>query len=262
MGTLNLIVSNIELYILVFARIAGIVIFNPLFTVNAIPSRVRTVITFGVTVLLTPMLQMPDGYEAGSFDFLLCFGKEIVIGFLLSYVFNIFYYLLMTAGDVLDMNFGFAMAKVLDPGTNIQSAFTAKMLNLLFVFYFFATNSHLMLIQTAVQSYELFPIGGSGLSLYSAARFSIGLFANVFGLVIKLAVPFVAVELISEISMGILMKLIPQIHIFVIHVQIKIIFAIGLLFVLAGPIAAFIDNYILIMFDNMQNALQAAAGGA
>ena len=71
-----------------------------------------------------------SGYDSGAIDFLLYFGKEIFIGFLLGYVFNVFYYMLITAGDILDMNFGFAMAKIFDPATNIQSAFTANILNL------------------------------------------------------------------------------------------------------------------------------------
>ena len=61
------------------------------------------------------------------------------------------------------MNFGFAMAKIFDPATNIQSAFTANILNLLFILYFFATNSHLVLIELAVSSYDLFSVGAGGL---------------------------------------------------------------------------------------------------
>lgn len=260
MGELNLILTNIDLYILVFARVAGIIIFNPLLSRNTIPSAVRTVIAFAVTILITPMVGIPDNYDSGALDFILYFGKEIFIGFLLGYVFNIFYYMLITAGDILDMSFGFAMAKMFDPATNIQSAFTANMLNLLFILYFFATDSHLMLINTAVQSYELFSIGAEGLSPLSASEFAVGLFASVFGLAIKLAFPFIAVEFILEVSMGILMKLIPQIHIFVIEFPFKILLSLIMLFILANPISVFIDNYILIMFDNINEALRIAAG--
>lgn len=261
MGELRLVLTDIEIYILVFARIAGAVIFNPIFSRSNIPSTVRTVIAFGVTILLTPMLSAPEGYADGSLDFLLCFGKEIFIGILLGYVFNIFYYMLMAAGDILDTTFGFAMARVFDPGSNVQAAFTSHMFNLLFILYFFVTNSHLQLIETAVGSYTLFPIGGGGLSLLSAAEFAVSLFGGAFGLAMKLAFPFIVVEFILEISMGILMKLIPQIHIFIIHVQFKILFAMIMLFLLANPISGFIDNYILIMFDSLNDALRAAAGG-
>lgn len=260
MGELSLIITNIDLYILVFARVAGVVIFNPLLSRNTIPSTVRTVIAFAVTILITPMLAVPENYDSGAFDFILCFIKEIFIGVLLGYVFNIFYYMLMTAGDILDMSLGFAMAKMFDPATNIQSAFIANMLNLLFILYFFATNSHLTIIQIAVQSYNLIDIGAESISVLSAAEFAVGLFASVFGLAIKLALPFIAVQFTLEVSMGILMKLIPQIHIFIIEFPIKILLSIIMLFILANPISIFIDNYIIIMFDNINEALHAAAG--
>lgn len=260
MGEISLILSNIDLYFLVFARIAGIFIFNPLLSRNQIPSVMRTVIALAVTVLITPMVPMPENYGSGTLEFLLYFAKEMFIGLLAGYVFNVFYYMLMTAADVLDMTFGFAMAKMFDPATNIQSAFTGNIINLIFILYFFATNSHLVLIETAVQSYELIGIGAEGISIYSAAEYAVSLFGSIFELAMKLAFPFMAVEFILEVSMGILMKLIPQIHVFVIEFQFKIILALVLLLTLAGPIAVFIDNYIIIMFEKIYEAIGAAAG--
>lgn len=260
MGELNLILTNIDIYVLVFARMAGIILFNPLLSRNNVPAILRTTIAFAVTILIAPLVALPENYDSGVSDFLLYFGREIFIGFLLGYVFNIFYYMLLTAGDILDMTFGFAMAKVFDPATNIQAAFTANIFNVIFIMYFFATNSHLVLIETAVSSYDLLGVGAEGISIFSASEFAVGLFANVFGLAMKLTFPFIVVEFILEFSLGILMKLIPQIHVFVIHFQLKIILAILLLFLFAGPISVFIDNYIIIMFDTVKEALRNSAG--
>ena len=87
---------------------------------------------------------------------------------------------------------------------------------------------------------------------------SVGLltvFTSVFSVAVRLAFPFVAMEFILEIGMGVLMKLIPQIHIFVINMQFKILLAIVTLFILAKPITVFVENYIVIMFDYMKEAL-------
>jgi len=252
---LQFIVENIEVYVLVFARIAGILLMNPIISKANIPAMVRMALVLCISLLITPAIKIPADFEAGTFDFLLGFGKEIAIGFLLGYVFNIFYYMLMTAGDILDTNFGFAMAKMFDPATNIQSAVTSHLLHLLFVLYFFVTDSHLTLMSVAISSFDILPIGLEGFALDSAAAFAIDLFGSVFALAMKLAFPFIAAEFILEVSMGILMKLIPQIHIFVIDFQLKILLAIVLLFILAAPIGAFIDNYTIKLFDEMKNAL-------
>ena len=60
--------------------------------------------------------------------------------------------------------------------------------------------------------------------------------------------------------MGVLMKLIPQIHIFVINIQFKMILGLLLLLAFAGPVASFTDNYMRIMFENLQYAFSALAG--
>ena len=82
-------------------------------------------------------------------------------------------------------------------------------------------------------------------------------FSSVFLLALRLALPYVAAEFILEICLGILMKLIPQIHVFVIQMQGKILLAIILLLALSVPMTQFIDNYIAEMFNSMNGALKA-----
>ena len=121
--------------------------------------------------------------------------------------------------------------------------------------YFFVTNSHLVLIKLVIDSYDLIPAGASNINVQAAAGFGIDIFISVFSLAVRLAFPFVAAEFILEMGMGILMKLIPQIHVFVINMQFKILLAITMLFVLAAPITVFVENYIIVMFDNLEEAL-------
>ncbi|MGN0612711.1 MAG: flagellar biosynthetic protein FliR [Porcipelethomonas sp.] len=260
MEELQFIIDNLDMYMLVFARIAGIFFMNPVISQKAIPAMVKAAVVLCISVLITPAISIPADFEAGTFDFLLNFGKEIIVGVLLGYVFNVFFYMLMTAGDFLDTNFGLAMAKVFDPSTNIQSAFSANLLRVFFILYFFATDSHVTLMSVAISSFDILPIGSEIFALDSAAGFAIDLFGSVFVLALKLVIPFIAAEFTLEVSMGILMKLIPQIHVFVIQYQLKILLAIVLLFILAGPIAAFLDNYTLMIFDEMKNALAALGG--
>ncbi len=255
MEELQFIIDNISIYVLVFARIAGIFLLNPIFSKSNIPAMIRTALSLCIAVLITPAIQIPVDFEPGTFDFLLNFLKEIAIGFLLGYVFNIFYYMLMTAGDILDTNMGFGMAKVFDPATQIQSSVMANFFHILFILLFFAADCHLNLMNVAISSFDIVPIGFEEFDLKSAASFAIDLFGNIFALAMKIAIPFIAAEFLLEISMGILMKLIPQIHVFVIDFQLKILLAITLLFVLAAPIATFIDNYIIMLFDELKNAL-------
>ncbi|MCQ2464824.1 MAG: flagellar biosynthetic protein FliR [Oscillospiraceae bacterium] len=254
MTELNIIIDNLYIYVLVFVRTAAVVVFNPIMSRQNIPAMVRTVIVFFTTLLLAPLVPLPDSLD--TLSLVLGIVREIAVGWLLGYIFNIFFYMLAFVGDILDMQFGLSMAKVMDPGTGVQSAFTGNLINLIYMAYFFVTNSHLVLIKIAVDSYNLIPAGAENINIYAAAGFGIDVFTSVFSLAVRLAFPFVATEFILEMGMGILMKLIPQIHIFVINMQFKILLAILMLFVLAKPITVFTENYIIIMFDYMNEALR------
>jgi flagellar biosynthetic protein FliR len=66
-----------------------------------------------------------------------------------------------------------------------------------------------------------------------------------------------AVEIILESGIGILMKAIPQIQVFSVNVQLKILVGILLIFVLVPTFSTFIENVIVLMFDTLENSLSA-----
>ena len=236
------------------------ILFNPVFFRKNMISAAKLGLILCLTVLITPFVPVSD-FDGTTLDFIVCAAKEFFVGFIFSFVFNIYYYMLMFAADIMDTQFGFSMAKVMDPQTNIQSAIMGNLLNIVFMLYFFATNSHLILIDTAIHSYDVISAGAADISIKNACSFGIDLFSSVCLLAIHLALPYVAAEFVLEVSMGLLMKLIPQIHVFVIEMQGKLLLAIILLIALAVPMTNFIDNYIAEMFKSIQYALKALVLG-
>lgn len=250
--------ANTPLYLMIFARLAGMIGMNPLLSRKNVPSSVRVALVMLMTVLLAPTVQPQGVLSAGSLDLAVGMLRELFVGYVCGFVFQIYYYMIFFAGDVMDTEFGLAMAKVFDPGTSIQMSVSGNLLNLLFVLYLFATDSHLLMIRVFATSFEIVPIGGAHFSA-NTAQFIFQLFASAFSLVLRLAAPFIAAELIMELSMGVLMKLIPQIHVFVLNIQLKLILGLLLLLAFAGPVGTFIDNYQNLMFEMMEKALYTMA---
>ena len=156
----------------------------------------------------------------------------------------------------MDMHFGLSMAKVFDPGTSIQASMSGNLLNAMFLLYFFATDSHLLLIRIFIDSFRILPVGAVSLSA-ETPQFFIVLFIAAFSMILRLALPFVAAEVVLELITGVLMKLIPQIHVFVINMQMKVALGFILLLAFSGPITSFLDNYMRVMLENMQWAFSA-----
>lgn len=247
--------EGLSVYLLVFVRFAGMLAFNPLLARRNIPAMVRSGLAVVLTFLIAPTLSIASLAQYSGIDMVLAIIKELFVGFVIGYVFQIFYDMLLFAGDLLDTDFGMSMAKVFDPGTNMQVSITGKLLTFLFIGYFFATDSHLAMIQLFASTFD-FVAPGAVIINTEIIRFCLGMFAGVISLALRLAVPFMAAEFILQVAMGILTKLVPQITVFVINFQLKQGLGLIMMFVLAPIIGSFMDNYIVIMLDNLQKAAQ------
>ena len=247
--------QGLSLYLLVFVRFAGMIAFNPLLSRRNIPNNVRTLFALALTFVVAPTLPIGIVADLDGLGMAFAIVKELFVGFICGYAFQIFYEFLLFAGDMLDTEFGMSMAKVFDPGSNMQVSLTGKFLTFLFVGYFFATDSHLVMIHLFATTFDIIPAGTVSFT-QEAMKYGMGLFVDAFLLVLRLVVPFMAAEFVLQAVMGILMKLVPQIHIFVINFQLKQGIGLVMLFILAPVVGAFMDNYILIMLDSMQKAAE------
>jgi flagellar biosynthetic protein FliR len=63
-----------------------------------------------------------------------------------------------------------------------------------------------------------------------------------------------------EIAVGTMMKAVPQIDIFVVNIQLKMLLGVLMIFLTFGPMSEFIEKVITAMFKGMQTALQTMAG--
>lgn len=237
-------------YMLVMVRFAGMIFFNPILSRTGVPPIARIGFVLCLTLMIAPMQPVEPVLAMGNLEFAFAAVKELFLGFVYGFVFQIFFYLIYYAGDIIDTDIGLSMAKTFDPATSIQTGFSSSFLSMIFVFYFFATGAHLALINMFATSFEMIPLGVNGLST-SVFSFIIDLFVSVFLLVLRLAAPFMVAEFILQASMGILMKFIPQITVFVINFQLRIMLGILMLFLFAPFVGQFIDNYIVILFENL-----------
>ena len=240
------IVVSLNLFLLVFARLGAMIFPSPVFGRKNVPMRIRAGLVLALTLLLVPVLNAGAVSALSGFDMVEGLVREILLGLIVGFVFQIFFFMIFVAGDMLDTVFGLAMGKVMDPGGGVQVSVLGQFLNVFFFLYFFATGSHRLMIKLFAYSFELIPAGAAAVSMEKAGPFV---------LAIRLTLPFVAAEFVLEAAMGVLMKLIPQIHIFVINLQVKIIAGILLMMLFAVPMGQFIDRYIGTLFEDVQKLL-------
>ena len=67
--------------------------------------------------------------------------------------------------------------------------------------------------------------------------------------------PILAAELLGQVGMGVLMKAIPQINVFSINIELKVLIGLILLLLLISPFSEFLLQAELTMFDRLRELL-------
>jgi flagellar biosynthetic protein FliR len=161
---------------------------------------------------------------------LLCI-KELMFGLSLGFVTTIFFNLVYSAGQMIDMQIGFGIVSVYDIQNSSQVPVIGNLLNILLLIVFFSVNGHLKLVSILYATVEKVPVGHVQLSpdlvLAILEAFSLS-----FVLAVMVAMPIIASGMILEVVMGVLIRSVPQMNMFVIGIPLKI--AVGLVVLMAS----------------------------
>lgn len=231
--------AQLYLFELIFMRMSGFLLFNPLLGRSNLPAMVKTGMALVLSILVFGTagtgVPQPDTLVELAFRLLLELGIGLVLGFVMRVVFSV----VQIGGEVIDTQMGMTMAQIYDASSQANLSVTASLLNILLILDFFAENGHYTLMRLLTTPGELVP--------YGAAAFGDGVYAYVIELflacmllAVKLAMPILAAELLGEVGMGVLMKAIPQINAFVINIELKVIIGLLLFFLLLTPINEFL----------------------
>lgn len=239
----------------------GIFIFNPILSRRNIPTIAKVTVTVFITYIAILVVQ-PEPVDTGTqiWVYLMMICRETVIGLIFGFITDLFFYTVQVAGEVMDMQSGLGMAKVFDPDTRIQMSIFGSFVTFLMYMYFFVTNSHMTLIKLFITSYEIAPIGQGTLNP-DLGMLICSFFNDILVMVLKLAMPIIAAEMILHFSVGVLMKAVPQIQIMVVNIQLMVAVGFITLYLVAVPLSEFIDRYIADILESAVNIIPQIFAG-
>lgn len=257
-GLWEWIMGNFFAFLLVTARVSGIFTFNPIFSRQNVPARVKVGSTLVMSMVTMAYMGNSLVYtESGFFPLVMNLGKELVVGLILGFFVNLILTVIIYAGEVMDTQIGFGMAKAMDPMTGIQMPLFANMFYYLFVLYFFIVGGHLKYVELFVKSYDILPFGYSFTpDTLNLVRFIVDYLGVVLTLAVKFAMPILAAELITEFIIGVMMRAVPTIQIFVLNIQLKIVVGLLVLLATAKPLSDFLEYLLSLMFRNLDNMIE------
>lgn len=247
--------DNLTAFGLVFMRMLGCIVFNPILGRKNVPR----IFTVGMALVLSLLIYTYSdlssvGVISSTIEYIVLLSKEFCVGFAIGFVVSLFSYIIVLGGELIDLQMGLSMAKIYDQSSNVSMSITATFYNILFMVMFFSANGHLTLIKLFLELEEIAPYG-QVIFRGDIATQMITIFCQCTILAIKLAMPMIGMQFILEMGVGILMKAIPQINVFVISIQAKLFVGLVLIVVTFSPMMSFLEG----MIEGLFNAISSVA---
>lgn len=240
-------VDRVITFMLLFARIGGLMVFFPFYGHNQIPMTVKTAFSFFLTLFLFPSASAATNGQI----YYLAIGilSEAMLGLCAGLLVTIVFAILQLAGEQISMVMGFSMASVLDPQTGITSPVMSNIINFLALMTFLAFDGHHLLLLFFANSLTHIPLG----EFYPSANIANYLsksMINLFMFGFIMSFPILALSLLSDLIFGMLMKTMPQFNLLVVGYPIKIVIGFAVLIaILTGMMELFKELMLRVIND-------------
>lgn len=236
MDILGFGIREIATFLLVLFRVGGIFTAAPVFgNVNVAPMvRVGFAVAFAFVFL--PMAHY-NAAQIALLPFMMAAIKEILVGVIMGFLVSIVFAAIQMAGAFVDLQVGFGFAQIVDPMVKERNAVLGQLQNLAATLLFLAINGHHLVIRGLADSFSVVPLGQMSLSAHVSGEV-FGVFATIFLAALKIGAPVVGAIFLTDVSLGILARTVPQLNVFVVGFPAKL--TVGLFAVIAVMPVAFV----------------------
>lgn len=234
-------------YIILFARIASMLMLMPALGEQTIPVRMRLSFALALTLVVFPLLSgvipaMPPSL-AGMVGLLF---HELAVGLVIGAIVRITVMATQVAGTIVAFQTGLSGALAADPTqAGVQGAVFSSFLSFLGITLIFATDLHHMALAAIYDSYMVFS-PTDPLMFEDAAQLAVRAISSAFSVGVQMAAPFIVFGLVFNLGSGILARLMPQLQVYFILTPANII--VGLL--LFAILLAMMMGWYLTAFEN------------
>lgn len=215
---------TLEGYFLVFIRTTAFLAAAPFFYIRSVPA--YTKIGFGLLLagLLYPVLNLGQAVpNASSPAYFAAVIQETLVGLILGFTATLVFSAIRMGGELIDLHMGFAMASLFDPASGVRTTLIGEFLYILAMLLFFALDGHHSLLLLLSKSYQAVPPAGA-IFKPSLVKEIVGIFSAAFALGFKIAAPIITVMFISDISLSLVSRTVPQLNVFIMGFPLKVAF--------------------------------------
>lgn len=223
--------TDLEYFLLVFVRITCFVYAAPFFSMSNTPRNVRVGLSFFVSVLMYFTVPRSELVYSTLIGYTIIVLKEAVTGLLIGFAANLCTTIVSFAGHIADMEMGLSMVNLLDPATKQNTTITGVYYNYMVLLLLMLSGMHRYLIKALAETYILIPINGAVFKSEALLSSMLQFMSDYIMVGFRICLPVFAVMLILNAVLGVLAKVSPQLNMFAVGIQMKVLVGLSVLFV-------------------------------
>ncbi len=223
-------INTLEYFLLILVRIASFVFIAPFFGMAHTPARVKIGVALFLSILMfytVPETEVSYGTEIGYAVLVL---KEGITGLLIGYAANICNSIILYAGTIIDMDIGLSMATIFDPSSRTEVSVSGNFYQYVILMLLILSDMHLFILRALVDSFSLIPLGGAVFQMDALLESMIQYCADLFIIAFRIVLPVFACMMIMNAILGIMAKVAPQMNMFAVGIQLKLLVGLAVLF--------------------------------
>ena len=199
-------------FLLVFFRLAGMMLFAPLFGSARIPRRVKALLVAVLALTVTGGIERPAVLPASLGELTTGIAGELAFGLAMGMVLSFVFISVQWAGEIIGQQMGLNLSEVFDPQFGSQGSLIGEMYFMLTLAVFLTLGGHRAMLRGVHESFEFLPLLSAGLT-ESLLDLLVGLLQGAAALAVKLAAPMLVTVLIVDLALGLIGRTMPQMNV-------------------------------------------------
>ena len=215
---------DLEYFLLILVRVSCFVFVAPFFSMRNTPANVRIGISFFTALLLYQALTPGEAVVYSTVtEYAVIVMKEAIVGLLIGFSTTICTTIVNFAGSIADMETGLSMVTLMDPTSRESTSITGALYQYVLTLMLIATGMYRFLFGALADTFELIPVNGAVFNSGSLLESMISFLGDYVVIGFRIVLPIFCSILLLNAVLGILAKVSPQMNMFAVGIQLKIL---------------------------------------
>ncbi len=242
--------GDLEIYLLIVVRLMTFIYVCPFFGGNQTPNLVKigyglliSILLYGAVPFYPPEYNTVTGYA-------IIVLKEAMVGRVIGVSVTLCEQIAAFAGTIVDMQIGLSMVSIMDPATNQQVTITGALYSQYLSIALIITGMYQYILQALVDSFTIVPINGAVINPDKMLLVLLNYMKEYIVIGFRICLPIFIITFITNVVLGVLAKVSPQMNMFSVGIQIKIMVGLLVMFITVTMLSD-ASNFIFINMKEM-----------